>query len=140
MVGHTESKLGQTAAESPRKMKKKVSEICNTKYGENNVCCEPSKAEIESAVGEKDLEKRGFQEHLRELTTEWNKGSNFEEYCDCARKYHARRIAFFVVNRWDDPIMLNKDKHTVSEGLHRLKAAIYLHMETVEVEICDGPA
>ena len=121
-------------------MKKKVSEIFNTHYvetdGQNHVSCEPSKEGIEVAVHKNDLEKRGFQEYRPQLIAQWNEGGNFEGYCDSARKYHASRIAFFVVNRWDDPIKLNKDEHTVKEGLHRLKAAIHLGIETVEVEIC----
>src|SRR6266404_3066244 len=95
-------------------MKKKVTEIANAHYVETNreerVGCEPSKEEIERAVHKKHLEKRGFQDHRRELIAEWNEGGSFEEYCDRARKYHARRIAFFVVNRWNHPIVLNKDK------------------------------
>ncbi len=50
------------------------------------------------------------------------------------RKYHAR-IAFFVVNGWDEPIVLNTDEHKIKEGLHRLKAAIFLGWETVEVDV-----
>jgi len=118
-------------------MKKKVTEICNTPYGENNVSCEPSKEEIERAIRENDFEKRAFQADLNELKGEWDKARSFEECCDYVRKYHIRRIAFFVVNKWDHPIVLNKDKCTVKDGLHRLKAAIYLDMETVDVIIND---
>ena len=47
--------------------KKKVSEIVSLPYGEDNVCCEPSREEVEEAIRENALEKGGFQEHLDEL-------------------------------------------------------------------------
>ena len=121
-------------------MKKTVAEIINVGYGECNVSCEPSNEEIEKAIREKDFETRAFQDDLDKLKAEWNRAGNFEEYCDSVRKYHIRRIAFFVVNKWKDPILLNKDECTVKDGLHRLKAAIYLGMETVDVIILSDPA
>lgn len=91
-------------------MEKNVSEIYNVSYGENGVCCEPSKDQIEMAVNKNELERRGFQCDKDKITAECNKGKNFEEYCDCMRKYHTRRIAFFVVNKWTDPIELCKKR------------------------------
>jgi ParB-like nuclease domain len=44
-------------------------------------------------------------------------------------------IAYFVVNGWSDPIILNHDERTIIDGLHRLKAAMYLGMDTIEVAI-----
>ena len=41
-------------------MKKKVSEICDVLYGENNVCCEPSKDDIDRAVKKMILKYGGF--------------------------------------------------------------------------------
>src|SRR5205809_638791 len=115
-------------------MKKKVSEIENTKYGQDDICCEPSKADIQKAVDEKDFETRGFQEHELEIQAQFLALPISERY-GWLRTYHAKRIAFFVLNGWDDyPIVLNKDLHTIKEGLHRLKAAIFLDMETVEVD------
>lgn len=122
-------------------MKKKVAEILNSPYEQYNIFSEPSKDKIEKAIREKDFDERGFQRDLAELNTEWNKASSsVEEYSDHMRQYHARRIAYFVVNKWNDPILLKADGRTVKEGTHRLKAAIYLGMETVEVEITDDPA
>lgn len=122
-------------------MKKEVAEILNSSYRQYDISSEPSKDEIERAVREKDFDERGFQRDLPELNAEWNKAnSSVEEYCDRMRQYHARRIACFVVNKWNDPILLKADGRTVREGTHRLKAAIHLGMETVEVEITDDPA
>jgi hypothetical protein len=114
-------------------MKKKVSEIFSRAYGQDNICCEPSTEEIEKAVCENDLEKRGFQEHLDELIAEWEKLPIRERY-DEIRKYHARRIAFLVVTGWNEKIKLKKDGREVSEGSHRLRAAKYLGIDEIEVE------
>jgi hypothetical protein len=120
-------------------MKKKVAEIINDSYGEYNVSCEPSNEEIEKAIREEDFETGAFQDDLDKLKAEWEKARNFQEYCDSVKKYHIRRIAFFVVNKWKDPIVLNKDECTVKDGLHRLKAAIYSGMETVDVIMLSDP-
>ena len=42
-------------------MQKKISEIINTPYGQDNVSCEPSKQDIQKAIDDKDFETRGFQ-------------------------------------------------------------------------------
>jgi hypothetical protein len=116
-------------------VKKKVSEIFSRPYGQDGVCCEPSSEEIERAVRESDLEKRGFQEHLDELKAEWGKIPTLERY-DHIRKYHARRTAFFVVMGWNDrPFKLKKDGRELSDGKHRLRAAIHLGIDEVEVEV-----
>jgi hypothetical protein len=100
-----------------RCMRRKVSEIFSNPYGQDAVCCEPSRNEIERAVRENNLPKRGFQEQLDELKAEWERSGD-ERYYQI-RMYHARRIAFFVRN-WDDsPIILKKD---MSEGSHRIRA------------------
>jgi hypothetical protein len=115
-------------------MQKKICEIVSLPYGQDYICCEPSKEEIQKAIDEENFEIRGFQEHEHELRAEWEKVSGPERY-DRIRKYHAERIAFFVVNRWDDyPIILKKDGREVSEGSHRLRAAIHLGEETIEVK------
>jgi hypothetical protein len=116
-------------------MKKKVSEIFSARYGEDDICCEPSPEEIENAVRENDLDKRGFQEHLDELLAEWKKLPIPERYNEI-RKYHARGIAFLVINGWDDqPIKLKKDGREVSDGSHRLRAAIHCGADEVDVEL-----
>jgi hypothetical protein len=115
-------------------MRKRVSEIFSKPYGHTGVCCEPSTNEIERAVRENDLEKCGFQEHLGELKAEWENAVGHKRY-DQIRFYHARRIAFFVKNWKDFPITLKEDGVEVSDGSHRLRAAKYLGMVDVEVEI-----
>src|SRR5262245_54533553 len=105
-------------------VKKKISEIFSARYGQDNVCCEPSPEEIKRAVLEKDVDKREFQKDLPELLAEWEQVSGPERYSHI-RKYHARRTAFFVLNRWDNyPIVLKQDSHKLAEGSHRLRAAI----------------
>ena len=80
------------------------------------------------------LKNAGFKKHLDELEVEWGKIPTPERY-DHIRNYHAKRIASFVVNSDDQPIKLKKDGREVSEGSHRLKAAIHLGIDEVEVEI-----
>ena len=103
--------------------------------------CDPSEEEIEKAVRENNLETRGYQEHCKQLVAEWNQQShNFDEYNARERQYHAQRIAFFVVNSWDNhPIILKKDGRSIHDGLHRAKAAKHRRMKTVPVRICDDP-
>ena len=115
-------------------MKKKVSEIFSKPYGHAGVCCEPSTEEIERAVREDDLEHREFQKDLGQLTAEWA-GVPDHECHDQIRMYHARRIAFLVKNWKDFPITLKKDGVEVRDGSHRLRAAKYLGMEEVDVEV-----
>jgi hypothetical protein len=114
-------------------MKKKVREIFRRPWGQDGVSCEPSREEIERAVRENDLETRGFQEHLHELIAEWEQVTGPERY-DRIRKYHARRVAFFVVNKWDNSISLKEDRCEVDQGSHRLEAARFLGMEEVCVK------
>ena len=115
-------------------MKKKIEEIKNTDYGVGDVSCEPAKCEIARAIQTNNLEARSFQEDIDELNAEWNKEAKSEnEYFELQKKYHAQRVAYLVVNKWSDPILLRKDGATISDGLHRLKAAVYLEMEEVDV-------
>jgi ParB-like nuclease domain len=77
--------------------------------------------------------QRAYQQDLESLKAEWN--TIPEQFHLRAKEYHARRIAYFVVNGWTDPIVLEQDARTIVDGLHRLKAAIYLGNETVEATI-----
>jgi hypothetical protein len=117
-------------------LKKRLEEILNPDYGQYGISSEPSKADIEAAISKSEYESRGFQEHLEELNNEWKVSvSGVQEYCERIRHYHARRIAFFVVNGWSDPVELHSDGSTVKDGLHRLKAAKYMQCETIDVVI-----
>jgi hypothetical protein len=126
-------------------MIKQVSEIRHPPYGfydlENQpMMADPSREDIEQAISAQELEKRGFQTHLPALKKEWEEGLSFptdkEEYAQRCRTYHARRIAYFVVNGWDGELIeLKADGVSVSDGLHRLRAAIYMRKETVDVKV-----
>ena len=114
-------------------MKVEVSKIRNVLYGQYNISSEPTKDDIEKAISENRLESRGFQADHTELIKEWNaRSKNIKEYCDAVKKYHSERIAFFAVNKWNDPIILYEDGVTIKDGLHRLKAAIFLKLDTIE--------
>ena len=102
-------------------------------HGDRKVSVEPSLEEIEKAMGEGNLEMREFQKDCKEITAEWNMeaGNSFEEYCRLRTQYHARRIAYFVVHGWNDPIVLHDNKHGIKDGLHRLKAAKRKGIKTI---------
>ena len=112
-----------------------IAQITPVIYGEYNTSCEPSHQEIAEAVAENKLETRRYQEDLEILKSEWRQAKSVEEYCELVKQYHTRRIAYFVVNGWNDRILLEQDAQTMIDGLHRLKAAQYLGMETIEANI-----
>ena len=106
-------------------------------HGDKKVSVQPSPEEIEEAISEGNFETRGFQNDCKEITAEWNReaGNSFEQYCRLRRQYHARRIAYFVVHGWDDPIVLHGDEHGIHDGLHRLKAAKHKGMKTISCRV-----
>ncbi len=124
---------------------KKVSEIIHPLYGfydHNNqpVKADPSPEDIEQAIKNKELEERGFQTYCDALGREWANGlslpADYDEFGRRCRIYHARRIAYFVVNGWDgEAIELAADGVRVTDGLHRLRAAIHKGQETVAVKV-----
>ena len=113
----------------------KIAEIKPVFYGEHDTLCEPSRDEIARAVAEKKLDVRRYQEDLELLKSEWTQAATFQEYCQMVKEYHTRRIAYFVVNGWSDRILLDQDAQTMIDGLHRLKAAQYLGMQTIKADI-----
>ena len=119
-------------------MKKRVAEITNVLYGQNSISCEPTKEEIEKAILEKDFERRSFQGDLNELNAEWNKEA--KNFYEVVKRFHIRKTACLVVEGWDEPILLCKDERTILDGLHRLKAAIFLKMDTIDVIVTDAPS
>lgn len=68
--------------------------------------------EVDRAIASKHLESLPF--------SKWTFGDD--------RNQHASRIAYLVVNGWDDPIDIEVDEYggvLVLDGNHRLAAAIY---------------
>jgi hypothetical protein len=110
----------------------------NTDTNGVNILCEPTREDIQLAINNKEHEQRGFQSHLNELEAEWGKNvKNGQEWNERIRVYHTRRIAHFIVHGWIDPIILNADG-TMKDGLHRLKAAIFMGKDEIDVIISDG--
>jgi hypothetical protein len=102
----------------------------------NRPSCEPTSGQIDRAIREKDFDKRRYQEHIKELAEEWNRGdATSQEYNHREQDYHARRIADFAANGWRDAPTLKMDGRSVDDGLHRLKAAKHLGKKTVKVRI-----
>src|SRR5574338_690754 len=84
---------------------------------------EPTLEGITAAVQNKQLEPRGLQEHWEELYTEWENAPKSERL-HAVQQYHTQRVAYFCVNRQNDPIQICV--HDVLEdGAHRLLAARY---------------
>jgi hypothetical protein len=117
-------------------VRKPISEISFLRFGETDgktqICCDPSSDDIDAAINSRNLETRSFQDDLELLKSEWHNEENFEKRCTLIKQYHARRIAFFVVNGWDDPIVLNVDSRTVKDGLLRLRAAIHMRWDMID--------
>ena len=107
-----------------------------TPEGKLGINADPSNEDIALAVKNKEFENRGFQSHLKELQAEWEAGTpSHEEYGKRVKTYHARRIAYWVEYGWKgDPIELKPDG-SMSDGLHRWRAAKFLRLETIEVKI-----
>jgi hypothetical protein len=98
--------------------------------------CEPTREQIDQAIQQKDFEQRQYQEDIKELIDEWNRGdADPVEYNRREQQYHARKIAGFAANGWQEPPVLKKDGRSVHDGLHRLKAAKHLGMRTLKVRI-----
>lgn len=121
-------------------IKKRISDIPPVLYGYvvNGIqfLTEPSEDDIRRAIENDEIEERGYQSDYKELEIEWKQAHTREEADRQVRLYHARRIAFFVVNGWSDPIRLGTDGK-IKDGLHRLKAATFQGMHEVEVHVDD---
>jgi hypothetical protein len=130
------------------KIMRKIADIKPIPYGFNVgtiYFAEPSRMEIQYSVDNGLLESRGYQTHFDELNLEWEEGLSFEleesrslqELADRQRSYHAKRIAHFVVHGWSDPIILDANGK-IKDGSHRLKAAIFMGKDEIDVIISDG--
>ena len=121
-------------------MKRKISDIKLVRYANKDangveLQCEPARESIQFAIDNKEFELRGFQSHLDELMAEWGKNATtVQDWNERIRVYHARRIAHFVVHGWSDPIILDANGK-ITDGLHRLKAAIFMGKDEVDVII-----
>lgn len=126
----------------------KIADIKPIPYGFNVgiiYLAEPSRMEIQHAVDNGLLESRGYQTHLDELNLEWEEGLSFEldesrsqqELADRQKSYHAKRIAHFVVHGWSDPIILDSNGR-ITDGSHRLKAAIFMEKDEIDVTVSDS--
>jgi hypothetical protein len=119
-------------------MMREIAKIQIIPYGFNDgitYLAEPSPMEIQYAVDNDLLESRGYQTHFDELNLEWEEGlRSLQELADRQKSYHAKRIAHFVVHGWSDPIILDANGK-ITDGLHRLKAAIFMGKDEVDVII-----
>lgn len=104
---------------------------------DQRLLCEPTPKDICDAIKAGRLEKRNYQRDLAALTAEWEGASEnslnpLSTWQRLVTDYHAARIAHFVVSGWDDPISINANDE-VTDGTHRIKAAIFKGDSEVEV-------
>lgn len=132
-----EMKIG---VEPSTRLMREVSKIPLPTYAANQdgkvYYFDPSAAEIQQAIDAGELEERGYQQHLAQLVSEWQTGAKGDasKFYHLQKEYHARRIAYFAVHGWTDPIVLAANGDMI-EGTHRLKAAIHKGMSKVGVRI-----
>jgi hypothetical protein len=143
MSDDDESKNANSDSEIPTpqpRITRKIADIPNVLYGvpdgQKSISMEPSADDINEAINGGQLEARGFQADLDALRSEWEQRSNGNsaEFYRLQKIYHARRIAYFAVNGWSDPVDLTADGK-IRDGLHRFKAAIFLGLDEVGVKI-----
>lgn len=65
----------------------------------------PTEELINKAIEKNELEKRGLQQYESSLFEEWNHVASGDR-ARAVQQYHSRRVAFFCVNRWEDPIKI----------------------------------
>lgn len=121
--------------------KKKIEEIVLVQYGECGISTEPTRDAVQKAIDNSELDSRNYQTDLDDLKEEWfgEVGStsitNQDQalaFARAVRRYHSRRVAYFVVNGWIDPIHVNSDG-VITDGSHRIRAA--MHKGVAEVEV-----
>jgi hypothetical protein len=124
------------------RIKMHLSVLIPCTYVECGICVEPSEEEIRQAVEKGELEQRGMDEHQAEIKSSLlagsNNGSDVAAVVRMMKDYHTKRVAYFVVNGLSEgdphPITVNGQNHVVA-GNHRVRAARYLKMDEVEVEV-----
>lgn len=101
---------------------------------------EPTAQEIQAAINANELDERPFSENAAALLHEWTTNAKgiVSEVARLQRDYHAKRIAYFVVKGWADPIRMDANGG-FHDGQHRLKAAKFLERETIAVQIDPVP-
>jgi hypothetical protein len=113
---------------------KKISELKRWHWGQDAVSCEPLDEDITKAVQARDFEPRMLQDPAVE--SELMGEQNLEQRYARIKQYHARRIAYLVEHKWNDPLVLFDDGCWIKDGSHRLRAAQYLRMKEVDCVFC----
>lgn len=93
--------------------------------GDRTIDFDPTCEEIEQAIADRDFVDKPHHGREEELNREWiaaAKGDINEAYRQ-QRLHHARRIAYFVVHGWADPVEVRRSNGTVKGGTHRIRAA-----------------
>ena len=120
-----------------------ISDLVILPYGDNiggrSIDCEPRREDIDDAILAGRLETRNYQMDIEALKNEWisecrNSPDPLVTWKRLVTGYHAGRIAHFVVNGWEIPISINAN-NAVTDGTHRIKAAIFMGWVEVQVTV-----
>lgn len=136
------------AAEGHIREKRKIESITtDILYGEPvgplGLGTEPSVLEVYQAVAAGDTDDRAYDEiHKPAIYAEceqlsgFNKdtGEKLDVYLLEVRKYHARRVAYFVLAEWENQIIGLDDHQRLRDGGHRLRAAMFMRWDEVWVD------
>lgn len=129
---------GPTKSEEVRETRK-IADLKPSRYGytvnDQAVDCEPSTEDIARALREGRLETRHY--HDETLLPEWKANArSIEEWGRLVRDYHARRIAYLVANKCDDPISVKKSGF-ITDGNHRIRAVAFRGLTEIQVRVID---
>lgn len=150
-MSESEPQPEPVAAAEKRREKWKLSAIKrDVKYGggsrvrvgnevrEITFLAEPTDQEIAEAVAAKAVDERfysGEEQAALYAAFEKEAAGNFDTYRRLIHQYHARRVAYFVLEKdWKDPIGVTAEG-ILHDGGHRYLAAKFLGKDEVEVEI-----
>jgi|GEM_PF-6738287 len=132
------------AAKGRIREKRKIEKITtDILYGESVFIAEPTVLEIYQAVAAGDTEVRAYDDtHKPALYEEFHRQSGFfppnpegiNLFIDAVRKYHARRVAYFVLSDWENQIIGLDENGCLRDGGHRLRAAMFMGWDEVWVD------
>lgn len=107
-------------------------------YGDRAIPITFSDTDIQNALDTHNSERRSFQGNLEELLNEWNMNSDINAYCEKQKNYHCLRIATLIKSgTWKEPILVYKDRKTILDGQHRVRAASFLNETEINAIIVE---
>jgi hypothetical protein len=109
---------------------------------------EPTALGIMRAVAAGEVDLREYDAALRATLgsecvalskADLKTGANLGLLLDEIRNYHTRRVAYFVLNKWENQIIGLNEHGQLRDGGHRFRAAIFMGWEEVWVDFPAPP-